>query len=348
MIDRIPSAPPKILPVHEGTERPIWSVMVPVYNCIEFIQEALESILMQDKSAEFMQIEVIDDCSSDGDVEALVNAVGKGRVQYYRQAVNRGSLRNFETCINRAAGHYIHLLHGDDRIEFGFYEKMEEVLTSNPEAGAAFSNFNYIDHNSNRVDINNKKIQETAGIIPDFLFKIAHRQLVQPPAIVVKRSVYEDLGSFFAVHFGEDWEMWTRIASKYPVAYVPEYLASYRVAHGIGISHSFFLTGQNVADMTKVINITQEYLPEQKRQFYKKEASKYYALFCIRIANSLLLHNKEAALKQIQGSWELNKSIKTTLWIIRFYLMDFFKYKQIEKKVKMAKKVSHEKNILSF
>lgn len=345
---RIPIAPPKILPIPEGDNRPFWSVMVPVYNCISYIQEALESVLAQDRGPELMQIEVVDDCSSDGDVEALVKEVGKGRIQYFRQPVNRGSLRNFETCINRATGHYIHLLHGDDRVENGYYAKMEELFTSYPEAGAAFSNFGYIDHLSKRVDIDNKMIQRSPGIIPDFLFKIAHRQLVQPPAIVVKRSVYEDLGSFFAVHFGEDWEMWTRIAAKYPVAYIPEYLASYRVAHGIGISHSSFLTGQNIEDMTKVINITQNYLPQQKREFYKKAASKYYAMFCIRIANSLLLQNKKAAIKQIQGSWELNKSLQTTLWIMRFYLMDFFKYKQIERKIKMAKKVSHEKNILSF
>jgi hypothetical protein len=47
--------------------------------------------------------------------------------------------------------------------------------------------------------------------------------LLQPPAIVVKHY-YETLGGFFAVHFGEDWEMWTRIASKFPT-YSPKYLA---------------------------------------------------------------------------------------------------------------------------
>jgi glycosyltransferase involved in cell wall biosynthesis len=62
-----------------------------------------------------MQIEVVDDGSTDADKEALVKQTGKGRVEYYRQPENVGSLRNFETRLNRATGHYIHILHGDDK-----------------------------------------------------------------------------------------------------------------------------------------------------------------------------------------------------------------------------------------
>jgi hypothetical protein len=171
---------------------------------------------------------------------------------------------------------------------------------------------------------------------------------VQPPAITVKRSVYEQLGSFYAVHFGEDWEMWTRIASKFPVAYSPDYLASYRVAHGMGISHNFFLTGQNIVDMVKVIDIIQHYLPAEKRTFYKKLASSYYAMFCIRIANGLLLYNHAAAIKQIEGAWNLDKSLRSILWIVRFYLMHILRYKQIEDKLAKVRRQQYEKNVLQF
>ncbi|MEJ6981970.1 glycosyltransferase [Pedobacter sp. P351] len=346
MNDRIPETPPVILPVPEGSARPLWSVMIPVYNCFPYIKEAIESVLIQDRGIDNMQIEVIDDFSTDGDVEALVHEVGKGRVGYYRQERNRGSLRNFETCINRAKGKYVHILHGDDRVAPCYYQTIEDLFISNPEAGAAFTNFTYIDHLGKQVDIVNRKIQEDAGIIKDFLYKIAHRQLVQPPAITVKRSVYEKLGSFYAVHFGEDWEMWTRIASKYPVAYSPQYMASYRVAHGIGISHNSFLTGQNIIDMTRVINIIQEHLPQKQKALYKRIALDYYALFCIRIANGLLLFNKKAAFTQIRGAWQMSRSLGNVFWIIRFYLMHILRYKQIEKKIKNSAFKLYEKNVL--
>src|SRR5690606_25424463 len=131
-----------------------------------------------------MQIEVVDDGSTDGDVEKLVNDIGKGRIGYFRQKENVGSLRNFETCINRSKGKYVHILHGDDRIEIGFYDEIEKLFKENPDAGAAFTNFNYINNQSIKLPNKNKHIQEHSGIIPDFVHKIALRQLIQPPAIV--------------------------------------------------------------------------------------------------------------------------------------------------------------------
>ena len=333
MDSRIPSEPPKINPVPPGTLRPLWSVMIPTYNCIDFIKEAIESVLTQDPGPETMQIMVVDDHSTDGNVEALVEEIGKGRVHFFRQKSNVGSLRNFETCLNLSKGEYVHLLHGDDRVESGFYQEISELFKNHPEAGAAFTNYLYIDHNSHKVNIINAPLLNKPGIIRDFLYLIAEHQLIQPPAIVVKRIVYETVGSFYAAHFGEDWEMWTRIASKFPVAYSPDYLASYRVGHGIGISHNYFLTGKNISEITKVIGIIQNYLPIENRLKYKKAASSYYAVFCVKIANGLLLKDKKAAFMQAKGAWSMSKNLITSLWIIRFYLMHLTRYKQLENKL---------------
>src|SRR3712207_3896442 len=105
-MERIPSSPPQILPVSIA-DTPLWSVMIPVYNCSAFLEECLKSVLVQQLPENDMQIEVIDDASTDADVEALVKQIGKGRVKYFRQKENLGSLRNFETCINRAAGELV-------------------------------------------------------------------------------------------------------------------------------------------------------------------------------------------------------------------------------------------------
>src|SRR5687768_13877620 len=115
-LERIPAAPPPFAPVPQGVNRPLWSVMIPAYNCSEYLEAALLSVLCQDPGPASMQIAVVDDASTDADVEALVATVGKGRVEYMRHPINVGSLQNFNTCIDRARGHYVHLLHGDDRV----------------------------------------------------------------------------------------------------------------------------------------------------------------------------------------------------------------------------------------
>jgi len=304
--------------------------MIPVYNCAIYIPQAIEGVLKQDPGVDVMQIEVVDDCSTDDDIAALVERVGKGRVSYYKQPYNVGSLRNFETCLNRAKGKYVHLLHGDDAVELNFYKTIETLFNKYPEAGAAFTNFSYIDDRSFKVPMTNNKLLEECGIINGFLDKIARRQLIQPPAIVVKREVYERLGGFFAVHFGEDWEMWARIASKYPVAYAPIRLACYRVSNINSISSRSFMTGQNIRDITKIINIIQDYLPPNKRKEVKNFALTYYAVYAVRVANSLLRTNRKAAFIQAKGAFKMHKNVRTLYWVCRFYLMYLFRYKQLE------------------
>ena len=247
---RIPEFPPVIAALEETEDQPLWSVMIPVYNCSIFLPETLWSVLRQDPGVDKMQIEVVDDASTDANVEQLVKEIGKGRILYYKQPENRGSLRNFETCINRAKGHYVHLLHGDDMVKPGFYTAMESLFHQSPEAGAAFCRYDYINHEG--VVLSEREPQSSRpGVLPDIVERLTVRQCIQYAAMVVKRSVYESLGAFYLTTYGEDWEMWVRIACNFPVAYTPENLASYRV-HELSISGNRLWTGEHLEDIDKV------------------------------------------------------------------------------------------------
>ena len=114
---------PSIAPVSEAVNRPLWSVMVPTYNCANYLELTLKSVLEQDPGPEQMQIEVIDDRSTKDDPEAVVNEIGKGRVSFFRQPQNVGAQANFTTCVQRSRGHLVHILHGDDAVLPGFYRR---------------------------------------------------------------------------------------------------------------------------------------------------------------------------------------------------------------------------------
>jgi len=53
---------PAIDPVAPDASRPLWSVMIPTYNCARYLREALGSVLDQDPGPGAMQVEVVDDC----------------------------------------------------------------------------------------------------------------------------------------------------------------------------------------------------------------------------------------------------------------------------------------------
>ena len=297
--------------------------MIPVYNAANFLPLALESVLNQIPANYQAQIEVVDDASTDANIEEIVNSLGKGQVSYFRQAENVGSLRNFETCINRAKGHYIHLLHADDLVEPGYYAKITQLFEQNPEAGAAFTRYYYID---DKGLITNEKeiITNVEGVIPGYLEILGYQQKQQYCITTVKRSVYEHLGSFYGVTYGEDWEMWLRIAKHYPVAYSPKFLGSYRL-HYNSISGQAFVSGKNIRDLQWVFSKTLAHLPGNKGIKAVKYARFIYAYHALNIANRLWhgKHDKASAKAQIKAALKLDKKFILYWRALKLYIKMF-------------------------
>lgn len=249
--------PPKV----DCVDRPMWSVMIPTYNCARFLRTTLLSVIDQDPGRQSMQIEVVDDCSQQDDPRAVVTELGSDRVQFFAQPRNVGHTRNFNTCLARSSGHLIHLLHGDDMVLPGFYERMHEIFAANPDMVAAFCRHKVIDETGQVLNVARQESPEV-GVIPGWFERIAVGQRLQPPAMVVRRSAYEEIGGFDQriAAYGEDWEMWTRLAAHGPVGYVPSPLACYRV-HTNSISSRTLRTGENMHDIRMVIEMIRDLMP---------------------------------------------------------------------------------------
>ncbi len=252
----VPAVPP-------GVARPLWSVMIPTYNGTAYLREALGSVLAQDPGPDAMQIEVVDDSSTEGDPAGVVAEVGGGRVGYFRQPVNRGYIANFATCISRSTGHLVHLLHDDDAVRDGFYARLGAGMAARPDAGAGFCRSIYVDPDGHWQSFTALERRD-AGVLDDWLWKIATGPRLTTPSLVVRRSVYEELGSYdtrqrFA---GEDWEMWVRIATRFPVWYEPLPLALYRVRREGSLTDTSSRTGEIAVEMRRAAEIIESYLPD--------------------------------------------------------------------------------------
>ncbi len=323
-MDRIPLTPPVIKPISANISRPLWSVMIPVYNCSHYLKFALQSVLDQDQGKEEMQIEVIDDASTDADVSEIVNRIGQGRVKYYRQPQNVGSLRNFETCINRSTGNIIHLLHGDDRVKLGYYKKISSLFEQYPTSGAAFCRYNYINEEGNEKFTQYPEM-DSDGILDNWLLRIAETCTVQYVSIAVKREVYEKLGAFYGLIYGEDWVMWVRMAQQYSIAYTPEVLADYR-QHDGSITGVKFLNGEIMKDTMRVFQMIQDNLPETHRKKIIKSARKKSANYGLHIAQSVWHQTKNiqyvnANVKQIISMYPSDPALYKSL--ISLYIQMF-------------------------
>ncbi|MEO6549464.1 MAG: glycosyltransferase [Ferruginibacter sp.] len=266
----------EVLPLKQDSSRLVWSVMIPTYNCSKYLQQTIQSVLIQDRGAGKMEIWVVDDCSTDNP-EKIVNEFGNGRINFYKQQYNVGQLNNFSTCLNLAKGIIIHLLHGDDFVHNGFYQKLEAPLLADEEIGAAFTRNDIVDKDGNLVLVSDK-LAPSAGVFKNFLGVIGRKQVIQTPSIVVKRAVYEKLGAFNKdLTWLEDWEMWIRIASNYQFYYEPELLASYRI-HDQSNTTESLMTGRFVRDVLSCMKVYSEYLrlPGKEQTAMNNAARQHY------------------------------------------------------------------------
>lgn len=221
----------RIAPVTDREPRPIWSVMIPTFECAAYLGDTIRSVLEQAPGPDLMQIEVVDDASSD-DPEAVVHEVGGGRVGFVRHPTNIGQVANFAACLRRSRGHLVHLLHGDDLVLPGFYRALQRGFDSDPAVGAAFCRWMLVDGAGARLTVA-PRCQTRAGPLPDPVGRLATEQRIVTPSIAVRRTVYEHLGGFDdRLACAEDWEMWVRIATRHRVWYEPEVLAAYRTHPG--------------------------------------------------------------------------------------------------------------------
>ena len=201
--------------------------MIPTYNPDDLLEQTIRSVLDQDPGPGRMEVVVVDDASPNGQAAAIVDRIGSPRVRF-EAGPNVGIGGNWNRCIATSRGLWIHLLHQDDLVLPGFYERLERADVASPQPGMAICAHRVVDLAGNEVS-GSLQFADQPGVVPGFLDVIAEANHLQCPAIVVRRAAYEALGGFRAdLKFVLDWEMWVRLASEYPVWYDPTPLAHWR------------------------------------------------------------------------------------------------------------------------
>ncbi|MCM2255992.1 MAG: glycosyltransferase [Vicinamibacteria bacterium] len=200
--------------------------MIPTFNCASVLREALEGVLAQDPGRAAMQIAVVDDCSTD-EPEAVCRQVAGDRVDFHRQPRNVGVSRNFNTCLRRSRGELVHILHGDDVVEPGFYERMSGAASRWPGAAIFMARARHVAADGAPL--------ATSPFVAAYRERSCDPRPLWPanplrtPAIVVRRRFYERHGGFCeALDHVADWEMWVRAVASEGGVMLDAVLSRYR------------------------------------------------------------------------------------------------------------------------
>ena len=114
--------------LNPNTGTPLVSVLLPVYNVSEFIEECLQSILKQTFAA--FEILIIDDCSTDETIDKIAT-ISDERIRIFQKERNCGLVHSLNLGMQLARGTYIARMDGDDFCTTDRFEKQLAVLQKN-------------------------------------------------------------------------------------------------------------------------------------------------------------------------------------------------------------------------
>ncbi len=192
------------------------SVVIPSYGGGEFLQRAVDSVLAQ--TYKKVEVIVVDDngLGSDAQLETakqMEKYKGNERVKYVCHEVNKNGSAARNTGVKNAGGEYIALLDDDDLFYPENIENHVRVMETLPDEYA----LTYCSHDEYR---NGRKVRDVYVKESGSLFYevMRHRVTIGSTSLLIKRSVYEELGGFdesFRRH--QDWEFTARVTFRYLV-----------------------------------------------------------------------------------------------------------------------------------
>jgi glycosyltransferase involved in cell wall biosynthesis len=197
------------------------SIIIPLFNKKLSIEKTIKSILSQ--TEQNFEIIIVDDGSTDDSIN-IVKKINDNRIKLYQQTHSGvSSARNFG--VFNAQSDYIAFLDADDEWDNIFLETVLNLRIKYPQAGIYLTNFRFKQDNNIITDEKNLSINIEKDILITNYFKYILKGYIKTASscIAINKKIFnEEKGFKNNVTWGEDQDLWGRIALKYPVAYSPK------------------------------------------------------------------------------------------------------------------------------
>lgn len=209
---------------------PLVSVIVPSYNHSKYLRTCIESILNQ--SYKHIELIVIDDGSSDDSFNILLDLNKTNQFKLVRQE-NRGLAATLNRGVSElATGEFISICASDDYWHFDKIEKLVNFLRENPSFPMCFSRTTFVDENGVPLNSITKSINKR--LRGGRIFKEILTQHFHFLPGMVRSDIYVEFGLYNEKIWTEDYYLNLKVANKYEIGFVDEYLNFYRYPAGFG------------------------------------------------------------------------------------------------------------------
>lgn len=251
--------------MHERSlqEKPLVSIVLPVYNGEKYLRESLDSILAQ--TMEDWELIAVDDCSKDATPQILADyAASDSRIRVMRNAENQRLPRSLNIGFAEARGEFLTWTSDDNAYAPEALHEMVSYLRRFPEHVMVNAAMEILYMPEGRLE---KSEQFDADPWKMFV------QNRIGACFLYRRKVLEEIGGYDPEMFLlEDYDYWLRIMIRYGrIAHIKKTLYRYRM-------HEGSLTARKLEERSeRAVRFVHKYLPDiTKRLRYHPELFRAY------------------------------------------------------------------------
>ena len=178
------------------------SVVIPVYNVSQYLEEAMASI--QNQTYSNLEIICVDDCSEDDSLQTLHRLAKKdNRIQIFRNKINLGISATLNKAINNSKGKIIVRMDADD---VSFLDRVERQISF-----LKGGDFDFVGSPVLYITEDGKEIGCSSFYTPDQLVRfLRYKSTLGHPTWMLYKSIYDELGAYRDVAPAEDYDFLLR------------------------------------------------------------------------------------------------------------------------------------------
>lgn len=187
--------------------KPEISVVLPVFNAVGTLREAISSVLGQAGVA--FELIVVDDSSTDNSM-ALASEFDDARLRVMRNAGPKGVVGAANTGICAARGAWVARMDADDLAMPGRLERQLAYACEHPESGVVAGMVEPMESCGPGMD----RYIDWVNTLPDHESMAANRFIESPvvnPSAMVRRDWLGRVGGYRDVPWAEDHDLWLRL-----------------------------------------------------------------------------------------------------------------------------------------
>jgi glycosyltransferase involved in cell wall biosynthesis len=204
-------------------------VCVPTRGAAPYLEQTLDSVLAQ--TFEDWSLLISENGPGGGELEDRIRPyLSDPRMHYSATGGDLGAAQNHTRLIQAGSAPYVGILHDDDRWHPEFLARRVAFLDANPECGFVFGANVEIDEHGSETGRSRIVAPEGLHAPEEFAPRLVKHNVIGIPTMLVRRSAYEAVGPAFDENsLAFDYEMWLRLAFRFPAAYLRVWDSDYRI-----------------------------------------------------------------------------------------------------------------------